>query len=99
MEFFLQQRLKPGGRGISRVKETVHLAASWTDLANWNERERERSALHLYGLLTYLSRGLGVGVIKYTVPSTSTNNSPNYTHSQKAGDSSTTLFHASLVTK
>lgn len=42
MESFLQQWFKSAGRGVSRVKETVHLAAGWADLANLDENETER---------------------------------------------------------
>lgn len=45
MEPFLQQWFKSAGRGVSRVKETVYLAAGWTDLAylDENQTEKERS--------------------------------------------------------
>jgi len=48
MEALLQQRFKSAGRGVSRVKETVHLAAGWADLAHLGENETESSVLPLY---------------------------------------------------
>lgn len=50
MEFFLQQWFKSAGRGVSRVKEAVNLAAGWSDLAHLDENETEKksSILLLY---------------------------------------------------
>lgn len=48
MESFLQQWFKSAGRGVSRVKETVHLAAGWADLAYLDENEKESSVSPLY---------------------------------------------------
>lgn len=50
MEPFLQQWFKSAGRGVSRVKEAVHLTAGWSDLANLDENKtkKETSVLLLY---------------------------------------------------
>lgn len=58
MKSFLQQWFKSAGRRISRVKETVNLAAGWADLAylDENQTEKESSVLHLHnfqGVYTY----------------------------------------------
>lgn len=52
MESFLQQWFKSAGRGVSRVKEAVNLAAGWSDLAylDENETEKKRPVLLLYKL-------------------------------------------------
>lgn len=42
MESFLQQWFKSAGRGVSRVKEAVHLAAGWSDLAYLDENDTVR---------------------------------------------------------
>lgn len=47
MKSFLQQWFKSAGRWISGVKETVHLAAGWANLTNFNENEREKESLVL----------------------------------------------------
>lgn len=45
MESFLQQWFKSAGRWVSRVKEAVHLAAGWSDLAYLDENETEREVI------------------------------------------------------
>lgn len=59
MEPFLQQWFKSAGRGVGRVKETVHLAAGWADLAHLNENETESSGLLFYNFqIVYTETGL-----------------------------------------